>query len=111
MSDPDITDADILLDWVVIQTGPTDVLISFDGTSKACRKILKKRIEHVRYVHESWIVYTPTERLGRLVAFPSDNKEMAFVSMPVARSSIAIMPRDDTFQSAGESNTFQATYT
>jgi hypothetical protein len=91
-------------------TGPSDVIMLMDGRSRACRRKLEKVAGELRHLHEAWIVYKPTKRLGRRVAFGADNKEMVLVSLPVSRASLTIAPRDD-YNVAGEESTHEATYT
>jgi hypothetical protein len=100
-----------LLAWLVAQTGPTDVLIFGDGRSVTCRKMLEKAVEACRNLHEAWIVYRPTKRLGRKVAYSSDNKEILKISMPVSRTLMVATPREDTYNAAGEESSHDTTYT
>jgi hypothetical protein len=87
--------ADTHLSWLVGMTGPSDVIMLMDGRSRACRRKLEKVAGELRHLHEAWLVYKPTKRLGRRVAFGADNKEMVLVSLPVSRASLTITPRDD----------------
>ena len=47
-SEPDITDAAALLEFITHQADTSDVLMLCDGRSKKCRKILDKALEHAR---------------------------------------------------------------
>lgn len=102
--------ADVMLSWLGNQTGPTDVILLADGRSRACRKRLEKAAEDMRHLHEEWIIYRPTKRLGRRVAFGSDNTEMLLVSLLFPRTSMVAVPRSE-YSGAGEESTHEATYT
>ena len=107
---PDLSGADVALSWVCSQTGPTDVVLLCDGRSRTCRKTLEEAAKDSRHLHEEWIIYKPTKRLGRRVVFGADNKEMLLVSMPVPRTQMTTMPRQE-YAAAGEETTHEATYT
>ena len=92
------------------QMGPCDVLMVSDGRCRSNRKMMEKKFEAARNQHEAWIIYRPTKRLGRRVAYAADDKEMASVSMPLARTQLAVAPRED-FNQAGEESTHETTYT
>jgi hypothetical protein len=102
--------ADLYLEWLAGQTGPSDVLLVADGRSRQCRRKIETMLEKARHQHEAWIIYKPTRRLGRRVAFAADNKETVLVSMPVARTQLVAAPRD-SFTQAGEESTHETTYT
>ena len=53
-------------------------------------------------MHEAWIVYKPTKRLGRRVAYSADNKESICISMPLSRTQL---------YSAGVETTHETAYT
>ena len=63
--------------------------------------------KHLGHRPESWIVYTPTPRLGRKVTFGSDNREGAVVFLLVARARLPTT----YYNGAGEEFTYDATYT
>ena len=102
--------ADAMLAWVVAQAGPSDVILLADGRSRSCRRKLEKAAEDLRFLHEEWIIYRPTKRLGRRIAFGADNKEMLLVSLPLSRTQMTTAPRQQ-FAAAGEETTHEATYT
>ena len=102
--------ADLYLEWIASQTAPSDVLLVADGRSRQCRRKIENALEKARHLHEAWIVYKSSGRLGRRVAFAADNKEMVLVSMPVARTQLVVAPRD-SFTHAGEESTHETTYT
>ena len=97
------------LEWIVGQTGPTDVLLLADGRSRQARRMIDRFAEAARHQHEAWLIYRPTRRLGRRVAFAADNMEMVLVSMPAPRTQLAAAPRQDYLQD-GEDSTHETTY-
>ena len=82
-----------VLEFMTNQTSPWDVLLSFDGRNMADRKLMEPIMEPCRNVCEVWIVYEPTKRLGRRVAWGSDNKEICWMSFPVPRTSLTTKDR------------------
>lgn len=101
--------ADPLLEFMLSQTGPSDILVLCDGRSKACRRKLDDYAEKARNVNEVWVIYKPTPRLGRSVSFASENREMLWVSLPVNRTLISCKPRSE-YTCTGESSTHDSTY-
>ena len=95
---------------MLAHSGPSDVLLFCDGRSRACRAKLESLVLSARHLSEIWIVYKPTPRLGRKVTFASDNRETAFVSLPVARTLLPTKQRAE-FTGAGEASTHDSTYT
>lgn len=71
---------------------------------------LDKKFEKARNYHETWVVYRPTRRFGRRVAFAADNKECVQVPMPMCSTQMAAQPRAE-FNGAGEETTHETTYT
>ena len=53
-----------------------------DGRSICCRRSCEEAAKSMRNVHEAWVVYKPTKRLGRRLAFGADSRETIIVSMP-----------------------------
>ena len=102
--------AEVYFDFMSSQVGPCDVLMIADGRSRANRKKIEKKFESARHQHEVWIIFRPTKRLGRKVAFAADNKEMVLVSMPLVRTQLSTAPRED-YNQAGEESTHETTYT
>ncbi len=102
--------ADTWVEWALTQAAPSDVLMFADGRSRQCRRAIERLCDKARNQHEAWIVYRPTRRLGRRVAFAADNKEMVLVSMPLARTQVATTPRTH-YNQAGEDSTHETTYT
>lgn len=100
-----------LISFMLDQKGPGDVLVFLDGRSKSWRRELDKQTETARNVSELWIIYKSSPRLGRKVSFASESREVALVSMPVARTQLACKQRKDKFAAAGESSTHDTTYT
>ena len=88
-------DMTAVLEWMARQTGPSDVLLSFDGRNGSNRKAMGEIMENTRHVCELWVVYEATKRLGRRVAWASDTREVAWLSLPVPRTAIATKERAD----------------
>lgn len=109
-ADPAASQGDAVLDWVVSQTGPADVLLLADGRSRIWRRKLEAKLETARNQHETWIVYRPGKRVGRKVAYGSEHKEVLLVSMPLNRTVMAARPRVH-FAHAGEKSTHETSYT
>ena len=99
-----------LVEFMVGQTGPADVLVFCDGRSRSCRAKLEEMTQSTRRLTEVWVVYTPSPRLGRTVSFASDNREVILVSMPVAMSELPVRDRR-VFAGAGEASTHDSSYT
>jgi hypothetical protein len=104
------TGADVIMKWMLTNTGPGDVLMVCDGRSKACRKKLEEFMDKARHVSEVWVIYKPSPRLGRSVFLASDNRETIWISMPANKTLIACKPRSGECNSAGESTTHDSTY-
>ena len=95
VADANDRDLDAALKFMVTQTGPSDVLLFFDGRSASNRKAIMKHIETGRHLCELWIVYAPQKRPGRRVAWASETREMGWISLPIARTMIATKSRKD----------------
>ena len=102
--------ADVLVNWLQSNKGNADCLFVSDGRSRSCRKKIDKIIDNPRHAHEAWIVFKPTQRLGRRVAYAADNKEIILVSMPLSRTQLSAAPREQ-MNSAGEETTHETSYT
>jgi hypothetical protein len=61
--------------FVLSKVGHADMLVFFDGRSRQCRSALEAMTATVRNPTEIWLTYASTNRLGRRVAWSSDNKE------------------------------------
>ena len=70
--------ADHYLAWLEGVKGNSDVIMVSDGRSRVNRKTIENFLEKKRNVHETWLVFNPTKRLGRRVVFAGDNKEMCW---------------------------------
>ena len=82
-----------VLEFMSSQTTSWDVLLSFDGRNIIDRKMMEPIMDKTRHVCELWIVYQPTKRLGRRVAWSSDNKEIGWLSLPVPRTNLVTKDR------------------
>ena len=102
--------ADSCLAFLQTQTGPSDVVMLCDGRSIACRRKCEEASNKMRNVHEAWVVYLPTKRLGRRVAYGADTRETIIVSMPLCRTKMTATPVSE-FKGAGEESTHETSYT
>ena len=66
---------------------------------------MESKLQNTRNLVEVWTSYLPSTRLGRRIAWGSDNKEMIFISFPVPRVQMPVKPRKDT-----ETTTHDTTY-
>ncbi len=98
------------LEFIMLQKGPSDALLACDGRSRQCRKAIEDGMATARHLSEVWVVFTPTPRLGRKVAWASDNKEALLVSLPVPRTLLHTKDRE-SFKASGEASTHDASYT
>ena len=87
------------------KTGHCDLLVFCDGRSPNSRKKLESALQPTRHLVDLWTTYLPSTRLGRRIAWGSDNKEMIFISFPVSRVQMPVKPRKDT-----ETTTHDTTY-
>ena len=99
-----------LVEFMVGQTGPADVLVFCDGRSRTCRAKLEEMAKSMRHASEVWVVYKPSPRLGRKVTFASDNREVLLVSLAVPRVLLPVKERRE-FAGAGEASTHDSSYT
>ena len=83
------------LEFMQHQTGPCDVLLSFDGRNVADRAALAKSMQKTRHLCELWVTYKSTKRMGRRVAWAADSREMGWISLPVPRTQLAIKERGE----------------
>ena len=88
-------DLDTMMTFMSRQTGPCDIILAFDGRNVADRKKMCTAMESTRHCCELWIVYAPTKRMGRRVAWASDAREVGWISLPVPRTNIATKERGD----------------
>ena len=90
----------------------SDLLVFFDGrSSDKCLLPLLKHHENNRFKAHSIITYSTTNRLGRRVAFGSDNVETCFLSLPAPRCQFQVKNRQDSCGcAAGETTTHDLTY-
>ena len=96
----------MVLQWMKRQNGPCDVLLSFDGRNGSNRKAMGEILDSSRHMCELWIVYEPTKRLGQRASWASDTREVAWLSLPVPRTSIPTKERaDDAKQWAADTHT------
>jgi len=96
--------------FVAQQRGPADVLCFFDGRSRSCRRAMEKLTETCRHQTEIFLIYSPTHRLGRRVAWSGYNCEVCLASFPICKTMLAARERGGTFNAAGEVSTHDTTY-
>jgi hypothetical protein len=86
------------------------MLVFFDGRSRHWRRELEKLTDKARQLTELWLIFQQTPRLGRKVCFGSDNREIAFLSLPVSRTLLPCKERKE-YVAAGEKSTHDTSYT
>ena len=117
---PDAERMKRVIDFITQKRSKDDIVLLFDGRSRACRKIIEKAEESLaasgaHQVAECWYVYlTPTKQQdprvpGRQTSFNSNNKEVAMCSLQ-KRGVTKVTARAD-FNVCGESSTSSTTYT
>ena len=107
------------LEFMLAQTGVGDVLCFMDGRSRSWRRKFEDLLEaaNARNTAEVWIIYKCSEGdkdgvvAARKCSFASENREVALLSMPVARNHLPCKPRSDPCRNAGETSTHNTTYT
>ena len=99
------------VNFVAQQRGPADLLCFFDGRSRDCRREIEGLTGECRHQTEIFMVYSPTHRLGRRVAWSGNNCEVCLASLPVSKTRLAAKDREGTFNAAGESSTHDTSYT
>ena len=103
--------ADWVAKFIAQQRGPADLLCFFDGRSRACHRAIEKLTEECRFPAEIFVVYSPTHRLGRRVAWSGNNCEVCLASLSANKTLIAAQDRAGTFNAAGESSTHDTSHT
>ena len=96
--------------FIVSQVGPADILLFCDGRSRACRLQIEKLAGHARNLSEIFLIYTPSFRLGRRVAWSGTNCEMMLASFPVDPTKLVSKGRSGDFTVVGENSTHDNTY-
>ena len=96
--------------FVAAQRGPADVLCFFDGRSRTCRRAMEKLTEGCRHQADIFLIYAPTHRLGRRVAWSANNCEVCVASFPCCKTMLAARDRGGTFNASGEVSTHDTTY-
>ena len=99
-----------IVEYMMAQQGPADVLVFSDGRSRAVRAELDKFFDKLRHPVEMWIVYRQSNRLGRKVAMASDTRETLYISLPSPRTNWPVAPRGK-HNAVGEDSTHASTYT
>ena len=102
--------AEFAIQFTLAQRGPADVLLFCDGRSRTCRAAIEQLCGEARFPTEIFVIYAPTRRLGRRVAWSGATCEMMLASFPVNRTLLASKDRGKDFAAAGESSTHDNTY-
>jgi len=97
------TELSWFLEFMLRQTGPCDVILSFDGRNAADRSAMATNMQKARNLAELWVVFQSTKRLGRRVAWASDSREIGWISLPVPRTSLSVKERGDDTSAWAES--------
>ena len=98
----DVPDRDLegAMRFMMQQISPFDVLMFFDGRNPNNRETMAKLVKGARYQSELWIVYKDQNRPGRQVAWASQNRETAWISLPVPRTQVKVKSREDGMPAA-----------
>jgi hypothetical protein len=99
-----------IVEWMLQQSAPQDVLLFCDGRSRSARQQLETLTDGARHLSELWVVYQASRRLGRRVCFASANRETLLLSTPLPRNRLCAKERT-SFNAAGEASTHDSTYT
>ena len=99
-----------IVEYMMAQQGPADVLVFSDGRSRAVRAELDKFFDRLRHPVEMWVVYRQSNRLGRKVAMASDTRETLCISLPSPRTNWPVAARS-RYNAVGEDTTHASTYT
>ena len=85
---------DMALEWLGDRKGPCDTILVLDGRSTSIRAKMARMMERARHVSDFWIIYQPRrEAKGRKTVFGSRNREVGWVSFPVARTNVPTLER------------------
>ena len=80
---------EMIVEWLLERTGPSDALLVFDGRSESIREQLREKMRKARHLSDIWLVYSPRkEPATRKTIFSSRNREVGWISFPVARNCI-----------------------
>ena len=101
------TELAAVLAWMGRQNGPTDVLLSLDGRNVTDRKTISTAFESFRNSCDLWLVYEPSWRFGRRIAWAS-KREVGFLSLPLPRT--AITTKEHTTKAADWAPSTHASY-
>ena len=81
--------SDVILQFMLEQTDPTDVLVMFDGRSRQARRRIEDCLADKPGAFEVWVIYKPCARSertgGHRVSMASGTKEVAWILKPGAR--------------------------
>ena len=98
------------MDFLCNQKGAYDIILSFDGrTGGKTRREMAEKMETLRRSTELWIVYLPTRRFGRRVAWSQTNRELGWLSFPCPLVQIPAKEREGPAKEWSET-THEATY-
>ena len=108
------------LEWVASVRQSQDVILVFDGRSKAIRRVIEDWLQEKmcsdpdRNV-DAWIIFSTEKVRGdqrfpkRKVAFGGVNRETMHACLPTCRTNMKAQPRD-SFKLCGEKSTHELTY-
>ena len=96
-----------IVECMMTQQGPADVLVFSDGRSRAVRAELDKFFDRLQHM---WVVYRLSNRLGRKVAMASDTRETLCISLPSPRANWPVAARS-RYNAVGEDTTHASTCT
>ena len=109
-----------VIEFILGKRQKEDLVILFDGRSRPCRRVIeqseaKMAASGAHTLTECWCVYVLPEKRkdarapGRQCCFGSNNKEVAYCSLP-NRKSLKVVQRSE-FNTCGELSTVFTTYT
>ena len=103
---------DEIVKFMKAYRGSADILVFSDGRStEKCMPALVKHHHSNRHKAHFTITFGTSTRLGRRIAFGSDNVEQLFLSLPVCRLRFAVKERQDSVGGAsGETTTHDLSY-
>ena len=88
-------DLEAAMKFMMAQAGPFDILMFFDGRNPNNREKMAKLVKPARHQSELWIVYKDQDRRERQVAWGSQNRETAWISLPIPRTQFKVKSRED----------------
>ena len=104
--------AKAIIEFMLDQQGPFDILIFCDGRSRKARRVIEDALESRRHVVEAWLIFTGASKIyrSRNVTFASDTREVIMIALPCPRTQLTVKERA-AYNACGEATTHYGTYT